>query len=934
MDHKAQRWKESVSATATRTEQVLERYYGQLVEWATLLTRGDVAKARDVVHDFWLHLTLTKPDLGGIANLDGYLYTCLRHIYLSGLASASRDALQFVNIVEFDSVQFALTPNHSNDPVQRQNDLRKVCHYTVWRKAQSKGASYFVLRFFHGYQHHEIADLACLPISAIYNKLRTARAEVRSYLEEPGKLQFTNRDLPPAPKLFWSPLPSIDLFHELRKTILDARAGACLPEDELLGLYRSDSPDPISCLLLSHIVSCERCLEVIDHHFRRPTLRDRESLDDFGGSSNETGSGTASGTPRDKLLRSVRKHRTHIREHRPKILSIAVDGKILASRNVQGESNRLSARIERPDQVSFIEVFSEQGVRLALISIAGQPPSGPHEQRQRTLLNDDRWLELRLSFDGLGLNSEVTYFDPALRTEMMERDPSDAPVKLLGDASSDQTAKVLSQGASSLLEYVPGFLRLSRRPSASFFGTLFTKMNRILASVAAAAVIASVMLFLVWERRPPTVSASELLQRAEIWDSRPSPATQSGVVFQRVRIHTKKTTTERTLYRDVAGRRKPKLVVPREVDVEVNHLLENAGIDLQQPLSAANFRGWHDHLSEWTDEIRSADANVLMLVTDTSSSIVKESTLSVRKTDFHPVARRVVMRDSEEIEISELNYDVLSWDAINASSLFEEPAAPPAGVQQPTANSMEIEMAVRYALHGIGADLGEPIEIQTDTPGPASVSVVGIVASPGRKQELLAVLGGMPHVTARLQTEQEAAQALPEQPSQVREAKPLVVAAHSPIEKELLNYCGDPLAVESFSQHAVVVTKDLMAHAWALRHLSERYATAESPGGLALSPSSRRMLQAMRRDHFRAMSAATSELATLLRPVLQSIVEDPPESSTRQPLFENAQKVQRLTLELLSGSGPVDTNETEPAGAARDLLAALRGLEITLEELP
>jgi len=116
-------------AAAVRTEQVLESYYGQLMAWGTLLTRANVGQAQDVVHDFYLHLTLTKPDQSGVANLDGYLYKSLRHIYLSGLARSSREALQFTSIAEFDSVQFALAPNRLGDPLQRQNDLRKVCCY-------------------------------------------------------------------------------------------------------------------------------------------------------------------------------------------------------------------------------------------------------------------------------------------------------------------------------------------------------------------------------------------------------------------------------------------------------------------------------------------------------------------------------------------------------------------------------------------------------------------------------------------------------------------------------------------------------------------------------------------------------------------------------------------------------------------------------------
>lgn len=61
------------------------------------------------------------------------------------------------------------------------------------------------------------------------------------------------------------------------------------------------------------------------------------------------------------MLRSIQRYEAEILEHRPRTLSIAVDGKILASHDVQAQKNVLSARIERPENTSFVEVFSEQG---------------------------------------------------------------------------------------------------------------------------------------------------------------------------------------------------------------------------------------------------------------------------------------------------------------------------------------------------------------------------------------------------------------------------------------------------------------------------------------------------------------------------------------------------------------------------------------------
>ena len=409
-------------APAAQIEQLLATHYSQLLKWGTVLTSGDLNKAQEIVQEFCLYFVLTKPNLSEVANLDGYLYTCLRHIYLSGLARASREALHLVSMADFDSFDFAVVANQAGDPLQRQNDLRRICNYTIWRKEQSKSASYFILHFFHGYTRLETAELARLPISAIYNKLKSARTEVRSYLDQSSKLRIIGRNSPPTPRLSWALLSPADLFKELRQTILQTRGGTCLSEEVLLEHYRSLRPDSIPCLLLSHIVSCESCLDIIDRHFRRPALKDREPLDGFGQVSNSSNATIRKSDEASNMamLHSVRKRWNHIHEHRPQTLSIAVNGKIVAFHDVQGQHSTLSARIEAPAKDQFIEVFSEQDVRLALLSINELPPDGPHELTQCVTLSDSRWLKLNLTFDGLGLNGEVAYFDPALAIEAVE----------------------------------------------------------------------------------------------------------------------------------------------------------------------------------------------------------------------------------------------------------------------------------------------------------------------------------------------------------------------------------------------------------------------------------------------------------------------------------------------------------------------------------
>jgi len=281
-------------------EEVLESRYEQLLNWGRLLTRGDAGMAQEIVHDLCVYLALTEPDFGTIANLDGYLYTSLRHTYLSRIERSAREATCVVSVEDYDSIHFALAAQTSGMTLEVQNDLRQICGYSVWRKDFSKSFSYFILHFFHGYFPREIAEIACLPIPAIYNKLKVARTELRDYLANPKVVPISGREAPPAPAHSRTTASSMELFRELRETILRARRAKCLPEEEVLSHYRAARPSPISV------------------------------------------------------------------------------------------------------------------IRLAQLPVGPPPPEGTHTLTHHTSLSDGRWLELTIVFDGLGMESEVTYSDPAV----------------------------------------------------------------------------------------------------------------------------------------------------------------------------------------------------------------------------------------------------------------------------------------------------------------------------------------------------------------------------------------------------------------------------------------------------------------------------------------------------------------------------------------
>src|SRR5579863_1330532 len=104
------KWK--IFRSGSRPEKVVELYYPQLRAWADVITRGDLSRSEDIVHDLYLYIALTKPDLSRVENLDNYLYQSLRHTYLSALTRAARESMQTVTTTDFDSIRIALWATH------------------------------------------------------------------------------------------------------------------------------------------------------------------------------------------------------------------------------------------------------------------------------------------------------------------------------------------------------------------------------------------------------------------------------------------------------------------------------------------------------------------------------------------------------------------------------------------------------------------------------------------------------------------------------------------------------------------------------------------------------------------------------------------------------------------------------------------------------
>jgi len=445
------------------------------------------------------------------------------------------------------------------------------------------------------------------------------------------------------------------------------------------------------------------------------------------------------------------------------------------------------------------------------------------------------------------------------------------------------------------------FLRRTVTPMRSrAFATL------LIAFAMSAAIVA------VWQRNAqrdvPTVSASELLNRAQVWDNRAANSTGHGVVRQQLAIRTASGKFNHSLYRDVEGRRRPS----NSPDVFKQGTLEKAslsgGINWERPLSATDFRKWDEHLPQKKDEVIFNRNGTLTLRTTTTGSDVAEQSLTVRDTDFHPVARRLLLRDLGEVEIAELSYEVLPWQAVDVSQWFVTDAPATAILPMPSRRPTIVgpssaaldgaELRARLALNTVGADTGENLFLEHTTD---SVTVRGFVETQARKREIDDSLAGIPLVSSSVSTfEHRAHEARAQQapPRTVRSED--VVVQKSPLETYLAaRLVSSPQDIQ-LSRDLIDQALEIDRQALALNSLETRYSESARK---ALSPENRSLLQQLMRRHEIALLTAIQKERELIKPYVggsEQSKSEASESISTTNLLRLANHIRQLAGNLLA----------------------------------
>ena len=364
-------------------------------------------------------------------------------------------------------------------------------------------------------------------------------------------------------------------------------------------------------------------------------------------------------------------------------------------------------------------------------------------------------------------------------------------------------------------------------------------------------------------------------------------------------------------------------------------LFEAAHYSWDDPLSAQSFAAWRDQLPDKRDEV-TREPDHYQLRTSTESGELAEATLKLSTVDLHAVEGTLQFRDHELVEISELpdepapSLGASSRVAAAVPTLPARPSAsiPPSEARPGLATPGE-ELAVLTALHRIGADLGEPIEV---TRAGGEILVTGTEIGLGRQQAIREELHAMPRVTVRFSTESATENFAPERSS----SRISVGAGTGPLQVDMERRLGGRAPFEQLADQVFDMTDQFMSRVHALRRLAQRFpADVEAQ----MTAGERKLLEQIRQDHARAFAENVTGVEDRIRSALGiTFNESRPASAAglwqdeTEPLFVEARNAETLLVALLGTSPGQITSADLPAKTAESL-AQLRSRAESYEHL-
>jgi RNA polymerase sigma factor (sigma-70 family) len=898
-------------ATQADHEELFMERYGRLLGWALHLSNSDRARAEDLVHDAYIQFTLVRPELHLIHNLDAYLFGMLRKLHLSHLRRITRRAHRELSIADYDAAIIALRVTDQSEQLHLREELHRICRYACARKETSKAGSVLLLRFFHGYYPNEIAQIIRSSRPAVEERLRLARSEVKAYLKDPDRFKVMGAEFSEDAQHPDQTTSTEGILRELHRQITRSRRTECLAGEGWKNFYRSPDSPAIDCATLAHLVSCHECLDRVNGLLGLPPLAERHPVDTLGtdvrakrknggGGGDEGGggddgsddgegphSGGAGGggsVPGDEL-KQCRQRAREVFEHHPRELCVAVNGEISGTQSIGAQHNEQTLHIS--DRIEFVEVFSEQDIRLLLLSVDELPSVGSFQREAQVCLSGDREVRVVLDLSSATSVLQVTYEDPSWTPPPEELIVGAEASRGMSVVGSNRVVQPKSEnaGSSGSIEDIAGRVAKLWRDFVQHLGAgrLWMQPGTITALVAA--LIIAVLVVLHFHTEP--VSAAALLGRSRLADEAIAK-NPTAVSHRVVNLEERKRGSTSAVKRRVEAWRSAstgiavrrvydesnQMVIGEVARADGTQVLLSPGIVSTAPRTAAH--GAKDAVQAgalWRLDPSAED--FVSLIGETAVAQVEEradtyvihydghqnkvtpalleASLTLKKTDLHGVELKVALERDGEVWEYDWAESSLTFDpngSIDPSLLDARSATAPSG-DKPTESSAkppeelktrallnatasaELEVEVNYLLDQVKANLTEQVNLTRTANDQLELSA--LVDTENRKNQILNALrpvAGNPAVHIKVRTVAEVARENAQSsrgPASVREVE---VEQNEFRGSELRRYFlirsnGDgpraDLEMRQFCTRMMAFSRQAVQHAAALKRLTTNF---------------------------------------------------------------------------------------------------------------
>jgi hypothetical protein len=361
----------------------------------------------------------------------------------------------------------------------------------------------------------------------------------------------------------------------------------------------------------------------------------------------------------------------------------------------------------------------------------------------------------------------------------------------------------------------------------------------------------------------------------------------------------------------------------------VEDLFAGADYDWRDPLSARAYLAWHERLTEKSSTVANTAGGDLAVRTLTERSTLADATLTLRASDLKPVEGRFEFRSGGVVEIREAPAESPVATAAPPAAA-PAPATPVSRAASRTTPAEDAspadELRVLATLHGLRADLGDPVEVSREG---ARVLVTGAGLEAARRQEIATALSALPRVEVRFRDTEASPRAAPTATASTIAADP---ARPGRIERRI----GGPSAFEKFAGEALGHADEIMSRLHALRRLAGKFppsveSTLTEPGRVSLL--------AMRRAHSVELARRSTEMERHLSRVLADSGATPLAETAAIPvewqaateaLWRDGRETERLLGTALGGG---EVNDDQILDRLRKQLARLRANALAYAQL-